>query len=59
MTYVPTKKEFDTVIKQSVEKKVKYFQNTVGKYEYMWVCMDDGGNLFAHYDEKGRECIAL
>ena len=59
MPNVPTKKEFDAVIKQSIDKRVKYFQNTVGGHECMWVCMDDGGSLFAHYDGKGRECIAL
>ena len=59
MSYVPNKKEFNAVVKQNIEKRVRYFQNIVGGHERMWFCMDNEGNLFAHYDEKGRECISL
>ena len=31
----------------------------MGGQECVWVCMDNDGNLFAHYDVKGRECISL
>lgn len=59
MVYTPTKKEFEAVIQQDIDKRVKHFQNRVGGHQCLWVCMDDEGNLFSHYDEKGRECVSV
>lgn len=59
MSYIPTKKEFEAIIQQDIDKRVKHFQNRVGGHQCLWLCIDNEGNLFSNYDEKGRECISV
>jgi frataxin-like iron-binding protein CyaY len=57
MSHIPSEKEFDSVIKLNLDKRVKYFRNTVGENCEIWLSHDDRGNLFANYDTKNNECV--
>lgn len=58
MIYSPTPKEFESILKLDIDKRVKHFRNRVGGHCYFWACIDNG-DFLAGYDSLGRECICV
>ena len=52
-------KEFLSVIRLDIDKRVKYFKNVVCDQCILWLSYDDQKNLIGNYDTNGNECVYI
>lgn len=57
--YSPSDKEFQSLQKANIEKRLKHFKYRVGGNCDFWLCSDDQGYLLYNYDKSGHECLCV